>query len=203
MLLPPPSVLRAANCGPSLQTYLLTEAKRNRNSNLESEGDLWMDGKENTFEASSSLPLLPFPKFSERASKRSSPLRAMRRRGTGDTNHYGVTPPVALRNERAREGRTGGRETRSLGCAARHHSSRHCEEMLRRDMNGHCTRLTPNWGRVGVVGKQALPPNNWCSSLAGHGSGSEVPLWNPLCHAFCAQSSSRRRRQRGGRSRRT
>ena len=59
--------------------------------------------------------------------------------------------------------------------------------MLRRDMNGHCTRLTPNWGRVGVVGKQALPPNNWCSSLAGHGSGSEVPLWNPLCHAFCAQ----------------
>ena len=108
MLLPPPSVLRAANCGPSLQTYLLTEAKRNRNSNLESEGDLWMDGKENTFEASSSLPLLPFPKFSERASKRSSPLRAMRRRGTGDTNHYGVT--FGRSAERKSSGREGGRE---------------------------------------------------------------------------------------------
>ena len=106
MLLPPPSVLCAANCGPSLQTYLLTEAKRNRNSNLESEIFGWME-KKTLLRPLLSLSLLPFPKFSERASKRSSPLRAMRRRGTGDTNHYGVTPSVALRNERARGGRRG------------------------------------------------------------------------------------------------
>ena len=103
MLLPPPPVLRAANCGPSLQTYLLTEAILQLKLGV---GDLRME-KKTLLRPLLSLSLLPFPKFSERASKRSSPLRAMRRRGTGDTNHYGVTPSVALRNERARGGRRG------------------------------------------------------------------------------------------------
>ena len=162
-----------------------------------------MDGKENTFEASPLSLSSPFPSsVNERAN---GAHRSVRCDGAGPATL--ITTALHLRSlcgtKELGEGGRGGRETRSLGCANRHHSSRRCEEMLRRDMNGHCTRLTPNWGRVGVVGKQALPPNNWCSSLAGHGSGSEVPLWNPLCHAFCAQSSSRRRRQRGGRSRRT
>ena len=98
----PPSTLRAANCGPSFPTYLLTEAKRNRNSNLESEIFGWMEKK------TLLRPLLSLSfSFPSSVNERANGAHRSVRCGSAGPATLITTalPSVALRNERAREGR--------------------------------------------------------------------------------------------------